>query len=403
VTDAFGPRATKALVLVAVLSLAVSLVFMAEGEGGGSVSSADADAFSASAVGHRGFVRLLTATGVPVTVSRHASGRRSAHATLLVIEPRPDRARGGDATREGLADMIDAAARSFLVLPKRRAVEDPDVPGRVVDAPLLSTSDPREVAEAAGLEGEIVRPAETTGWTGEIPGAPVLPGPQLLRSDAVEPLLACDQGILVGAYDGGIVLADPDLLANHGLGRGENARIALAAVDLAREGTRPVVVDETLHGHHATPGVWRELFRFPLVLVLLHALLAIAVVLWAAMGRFGAPVPAPVVLEPGKGLLVANTATLLRLGRHGALALDRYWRSTLQTVARAVHAPPGLGRAALEDWLAQVGRSRGADDGPATLEAVRREAMADPRDTARAVEAALRIHRWRETMLGGRA
>jgi hypothetical protein len=402
VTAAFRPRTTLALAVVGTLSLGVALLLGAKGGAGGEVPSSASDAYSRSAVGHRAFVELLRRTGVPVVVSRHGSGTRAAHATLLVLEPHPDRTDSPDDFGESLGEMLSRARRTLVVLPKRRAVVSP-VSNRVRAAPLLPAADPEKVASASDLDARVVRPGVVGGWRGSIPGAPTLPDPQLLEAEGWEPLLACDQGVLVGARGDALVLSDPDLLANHGLGRGENASIALALVDRAREGSLPVVVDETLHGHAAAPSVWSELLRFPLVLVVLQAVLALGVVLWAGVGRFGTPVPAPEALEPGKSLLVSNTAALLRLGRHSAHALDRYLETTLQDAARAVHAPAGLGREATLETLARVGEARGARDGPRALEDAVRAVRAERRPGPRALAVARRVHAWRERVTEGRA
>src|SRR6185436_16030104 len=111
---------------------------------------------------------------------------------------------------------------------------------------------------------------------------------------------------------------------NHGLARGDNAAIALAAIEAERPVGGVVVVDETLHGHVAAPSLWRELFDFPLSLATLSVLLALAFLLWAAMGRFGKPRPDTRPLGAGKRYLIDNTAELTRHGGHAAHALERY-------------------------------------------------------------------------------
>ncbi len=107
------------------------------------------------------------------------------------------------------------------------------------------------------------------------------------------------------------VLADPEALGNAGLHRGRNAYFLLAVLDHIRTDDGGIVFDETLHGHEVVPSLWRELLSFPLVLVSLHVLLLLAVVVWAAMNRFGAPRSVPPALEPGTHFLVENTARLL--------------------------------------------------------------------------------------------
>jgi hypothetical protein len=273
----------------------------------------------------------------------------------------------------------------------------------VVRAVAIPVPEVERVLDAAGIEARVVRPPSTSGWRGPLEGAPVLEGPQLLDGGDLEPLLECDQGVLVGSVGHVVVVADPDVLETHGLGRGGNARVAVGAAFAVLDEGRPLVVDETLHGHRVSPGIWSELFRPPLSLVLLQCLLVLGGVLWAGTGRFGAPAPAPPALEPGKRLLVGNTAQLLRLGGHAGPAVERYLRTTVHDVARAVHAPPGLGADRLREFLEELGAARGLEDGPGAFERAAREVGAAPSGRgARAVALARRVHRWREEMTHGR-
>ncbi len=77
------------LVGVATASLTLALALIVIRPEAGEVSSSAADSFSRSALGHRGFVELLRANGIPVLVSRYASAERAGASSLLLIaEPR---------------------------------------------------------------------------------------------------------------------------------------------------------------------------------------------------------------------------------------------------------------------------------------------------------------------------
>jgi hypothetical protein len=224
--------------------------------------------------------------------------------------------------------------------------------------------------------------------------------------------VSTDAGVLVGRLvrdDGSevIIVSDPDLIANHGLARGDNAALALAVLAGLRPPGAVVVVDEALHGHVATPSLWRELFTFPLALATTSVLIALALLLWSAMGRFGRPRPDVRVLGDGKRSLIDNTAELTRLGGHAGHALERYLQATLQDVARALYAPTHLGSAETRTWLLRAAQARqvGTD-----LVALEREvadiaAPASPRarKAERALAVAARIHRWRQEMTDGSA
>jgi len=108
---------------VATVSLALGLVLLVIQPGGGEVSSSAADSFSRSALGHRAFVELLRANGVPVLVSRYASADRAGlSALLLVAEPHLDATDPGRARR--LAAMSRGVRTTLLVLPKWTGRED---------------------------------------------------------------------------------------------------------------------------------------------------------------------------------------------------------------------------------------------------------------------------------------
>jgi hypothetical protein len=138
-----------------------------------------------------------------------------------------------------------------------------------------------------------------------------------------------------------VLIADPDLLNNHGLGHGGNAAAVyrLFSRTLAARG---VVFDETVHGYNRTPGLLAEALRFPLVLAVLQGLLLLGLVLWAGMGRFGKPLPAARGIAPGKEALIANTAELLAAGGHAAESVARYFQQTTRAVAVHYFLPPDL-------------------------------------------------------------
>jgi hypothetical protein len=416
VDQPFSRRALGWIVGLAAASFAAALAFAIFGIGQ-EQSSAGGDSYSRSALGHRGFVDLLTDEGIQVVRSQHDSARRAgAHSVLLVAEPRL----GSEEQKQALGAFVGEAAHVVLVLPKRSGFRDPEHRGWIEETELLPASDADDVLGALDIEAKVVRPAVSTSrfesqLAESFPVGAELHDPQLLAPDAkLRPLVYSAEGILVGRYDldddGGtsiIVVADPDLIANHGLAHGENAAIALAAIQALRPPGAVVVVDETLHGHIATPSLWRELFTFPLSLATASALLALALLLWSAMGRFGKPRPAPRALEAGKRSLIDNTAELTRHGGHAAHALERYLHAALHDAARASHAPAQLGPAELREWLQQAARARHVTTDLNALEREVAELSALPGNrpgtAARALAVASRIHRFRQEMIDGSA
>jgi hypothetical protein len=238
-------------------------------------------------------------------------------------------------------------------------------------------------------------------WTGPIGFAPALADPQLLESSALEPLVASGNRMLVGARRGAgtglTVLADPDLVENHGLHRGDNAQLAVALVERVRRGPGPIVFDDSFLPQPTRPSPWRALLAPPLIFATVQALLTALLVVWTALGRFGPAAPVPPPLPAGKVALVESTAALLRAGGHTRAALDRYLSAALQDVGARLHAPPGLRRAELLAWLDGVAP---AAAGSAT--ALWREIQDTKVDVRRGLlPLARKVHGWRVRMLHG--
>jgi hypothetical protein len=234
------------------------------------------------------------------------------------------------------------------------------------------------------------------------------------------------------------VLSDPDVIANHGLARPSNAALAVAIINRLREvassasATGPrekatdagkVVFDETMHGYVAKPlSPFFLLFSFPFVVATAQAGIAVALLLWATMARFGAPQSVPAPLSAGRGGLLQNMAKLIEFTGHQPVMVARYVRETVREVSRALHAPRELSGPALIAWLQRVGGARGVDiDCGALIEEAGRLAPAawvsggeEPRraaqgtrtgrrDAAALVRLARDTHRWKGEILDGRA
>ena len=407
----FSRRTAGWLAAVSAISLASAVLLAIFGGGPRPGGSAGADTFSRSAIGHRALVELLDRRGTPVLVSEHDTGAKlAADAVLVAAEPVVE---AGD--RAGaLTDMVTAAPRALVVLPKWYGEPDELAPSRVAQVALLPAGEVEPVLRALGvLDGAVVRLPRGAAVQASGPAlgleplpAPDLVGPQLVTSAQITPIVQAPEGILVGELelDGALVwvLSDPDLVSNHGLGRGHNAALALALIDALRGDRGAVVFDETLHGFKSEPSIWRVLFEFPLVLATIQVLLAVALLLWAGTGRFGRPAPAAPPIAPGKEFLIDNTAALLRFGGHAGFALRRYLATSAQEVARALHAPAHVLAAGATGWLDQVAAARGVRLRLANLEREVEEAGQARRERAgRVVATARRIHQWREEMTHG--
>jgi hypothetical protein len=399
---AFSARAARWLAALAGLSLAASGLLAVFGDAFEDLPSFGADSYSRSAIGHHAFFRLLRDLGFPVIASRHRTASKASEETVLVVaEPLVG---AMEERAEALEEMWDRADRMLVVLPKRTGFPSGSRPRWLGGSELLPVSEAARVLEALSVEAEVVRPeGALSGWTGDLP-APAVERPQLLVSGDLDPLVATAEGMLAGERRGDgwhlLVLADPDVIATHGLGEGANAELAVRLVErIAGEGAT-LLVDETQHGWEASPSVYRELFRWPLAVATLQAALALGLLAWAALVRFGRPRrPAP-ALAAGKGFLVDNAAALLRHGGHLAPALGAYWRAAREQIAHALQAPGERGEAR-GAWLARAAAARGQEKRLAALERRLSALPGRRRAHEEAIRLALDVHRFREEMIHG--
>jgi hypothetical protein len=405
--SAFGTRRVLALAGAAVVSLGAAAYL---GIWGGELSeptSVGTDAFSGSAIGHAAFVALLRELGFQVLLSRSRTAERAEGAVLIMAEPALRQGDDGAAARARA--LYEASSRMLLVLPKRWGTPSPTRPHWLGTVRMSEETAAKRALDALKLEAEVVRPARDVGateWKGELP-APTLTAPQLVRSSHLTPLVACDEGILVGELldeDAGVrllVLSDPDIIANHGLGKGEISPLAVRLIERLGGAERPVLVDETLHGHELTPSLARELFRFPLVLATLQALITGALLAWAALVRFGRPRRSPAALPPGKAFLVANTADLLRHGGHLGAVLEMYLRAARDEIIARLRLGTRTGEGP-DRSLARVAAARGLAE---RLDALKAQVSHQPDEGRTAAEAAVQtaraIYAFREEMTDG--
>jgi hypothetical protein len=193
-------------------------------------------------------------------------------------------------------------------------------------------------------------------------------------------------------------------MANHGIATGDNAAFSVAVIDALRGADGNVVFDEVVHGLQDQPhSPFRILFEFPFVLATIQGVIAIGLLLWATVPRFGAPMTPPVVLRSGKGSLIESTARLLDLARHRGVIVRRYVHAVIHDVARHLHAPAGLSESELVAWLGRNARVRAVDD--VDFQAVLRKAdeLANHRGAGAFGTLARDIFRWKREIIDGAA
>lgn len=347
--------------------------------------------YSRSALGYAVLFRTLEELGIPAGDNTAESLARTGVAVVVIAEPNHD--------KNALAhvrEVLQHARAVLLVLPKRRGKPDMDRPGMLRRDTLVPLDDVQSVVELVDERATVKRYARAQAWSARPPlaSAPTTRAPQLVHGGVLQPLLSSSDGILVGEIDRGdrriVVVSDPDILANHGLARGDNALIAVALVRSLRGGGGRVVFDEVPHGFVSRPlGIVRLLLTFPFVLVTVQIALAAALLLWSAAGRFGAPKPREATLPLGKRSLIEGGSRLLAFAGRLSFVLDRYAETVLRETAARLHAPRGLTSAELVAWFDRTGR-------PAP--AVAAGAAAAPDEPA-ALAAAQSMYRWRNDAL----
>jgi Domain of unknown function (DUF4350) len=398
----FAQRTILWLIAVGGLSFVCAIALIVFGEDLLPTSTVQANAYSESAIGHMAFVETLRALGVPVLVSRSDSAVKAGPNDLLVVAEPPAEQKDDEYLR-GLLE----ADRVLLVLPKW--VASADFKNRhwarqVYRLPSEQADDILHIVASRGVTRIVQREID---WNrNPYGGEASLAQPQLMTADELTPIIDSNLGVLFGKVDNSYgrlwVLSDPDLISNEGLKRGDNAVIAVGMVQELLPKGGSIIVDEVIHGFRHDPSVWRALFEFPIIIITINALAAVAVLLWSATGRFGSPVPLEPPLKAGRTTLIGNAAGLLQFGGHTTEILGRYLAATFADVARRVHAPAQYAGAALDLWLERIGKARHVRSAPAELRREAELATAGARaDDRRLLHVARDLYRWKQEMLHG--
>jgi hypothetical protein len=401
----FSRRVLVGWAAAAVVVFAASLFFM----GGGQVGDPAAigpSTFSRSAIGHAGIADVLRRLEIPVVKSRYDSLAQLSRGSVLVIaEPNPD------SSSEAAVRTLLKADTILLVLPKWVGIRSDKKPEWLQQVSESNIAAVRWTLRLMIPRGEVTRENVQISWTTNVFNlAPNLLAPtQLVRAEGLVPLIAAEQGILLGELTDRnrkiMILSDPDVISNHGIARAGNAALAVEIFKRLRGPSGVIVFDETVHGFVAGPAnPFLLLFRFPFVIATLQAAIAIALLLWATMARFGAPQPAPVALSSGRQGLLLNIAGFIEFTGHRQVIIRRYIQETIRDAARQLHAPVGLAGAQLIGWLQRVGTARGVKIDCGAIAQRASELVDTPRrDLTPLVRLARDIYRWKREIIDGPA
>src|SRR4051794_7493866 len=285
------------LAFIAMLVLGAYAPDLRSGKNGG------AHALSNAAIGFSGLVRLAEATGREPKIIR--SEDQLEDEDLAVIAP-------GPGSVNGTIFMDRRGPRwTLLVVPKWAAYPDRQKPGWVRVAVLRPAGDPERIL-APSVPIKVARSKtrnEPLVAADSAPAAMAFLAPRITQTISggdLHPVITDQSGRIVLGQVGDrnlFILADPDLINNHGMGDPRQARAALAMLDyLNSTGSTSVLFDVTSNGLGSS--------RSPLKLAFDPPFLAVTLTIFAAMLLAGVPAPVPFgsPRAPGRAHPLGQTA-----------------------------------------------------------------------------------------------
>ena len=410
----FSPLAVLALVLFGAGVFIALLWMIGTGMTGGKLNNGEAHVGSKGLTGYAAIAALLERQAYVV---RRSQNEGSLHDRgLLVLTPNAM----ADAAEVG--QIIDDRRRigpTLLILPKWQAI-----PARFLQAQAREgwvVVDGSEVPEWPGamngykidLATEKTPPGEAR-WAG-LGGGGALPTRevQYTTSGDLIPLLRDARGHALAAYredegyypdladaagsvsDGEdnevyplIVVTEPDLLNNWGMGDQGRAMAALELFRLACGGQRQVVTfDLTLAGFKRSANLLTLAFQPPFLAATLCLLIAALIAGWRAFVRFGPSLAEGRAIAFGKRALVGNAAGLIRRAGRLHLLAQPYATLLRERLARTLALPRGSDIAATEAAIDRALAARAPDKPPFSTAAARLRAARRPAELLRAGQA----------------
>lgn len=348
--ELFNIRMLIALIVAGIIGFSAFVLFSVYADDLNTRSDERGHALSVSAIGFQGIVRLVDLSGGKSRIVRSLDSDNSDDLLVLVLE----RQTSPKALENLLYHRRDQPA--LVVLPKWLAVPDPRHRGWVrsvgldhESAALAAFGDIKVNVEKGGKGGALAQGA------GELYALSV-PAPaeaQTISGPDVAPLLQVPgRGALVARVKNVYVVADPDLLNNHGLKNRKTAEMALTM--LARFNSADadgVLFDVSLNGFGRKPSIYKLAFEPPFLTLTLALLVAALLAGLHGAFRFGPAAHEARAIALGKLALVENSAGLIQLARREHRVGGAYADVVRDAAAYASAAPATLSGAALEDYL----------------------------------------------------
>ena len=221
-----------------------------------------------------------------------------------------------------------ARARLLIVLPKWDTTPDKAKPAGsacpgcsppIDPARTLAPSYPLEVTRTKSRHEPLVSVQSAAAANVKFYAPAVV---QSISNPKIKPLVTDSSGRILLAQvenDPLYVLADPDLINNHGMGDERQAKAALAMLDFLNRRTQVDRFDVTTNGLGHAQSPLKLAFDPPFLAVTLTIFAALLLAAIHALTRFGSPRRSERAISFGKAALVDNSAALIRkAGREGA-------------------------------------------------------------------------------------
>lgn len=169
---------------------------------------------------------------------------------------------------------------------------------------------------------------------------------QFITGKGLEPIVTDAKGRIVLAKlpdSSWFVLADPDLLNNHGMADTRRAAAALLLLDwLNSTDAEGIYFDVTLNGLGSSKSPLKLAFDPPFLPVTLTILAALLLAGLQAIVRFGVPLRPERAIAFGKAALVDNSAALVRKAGREAHLGRRYADVVRDRMAAMLRLPPTM-------------------------------------------------------------
>jgi hypothetical protein len=382
--SAFNPMVIAAMIAAGIVAFIAYWVLSAFAPDLSSGRDGGQHALSRSATSYSAIIEILRASGTTVEIDRREDNQ---DAGLLILTPPMT------ATAEDIAERIDAHGDRpvLVVLPRWSTVPHESQRGWVSRAgpanPFPMLIRPPFTQEAAFSDSR----GGAIGY-----GIVLPPTVRTISAPGLVPVISAPDGRAVVASLSRrprlMILADADLIANHGVGTAERARSSVALIDAIAPGL-PITFDVQLNGYGGGRSLVRLAFTPPFLGLTLCLLAAGLLALWSGFARFGPPWRDVRTIAFGKAGLVANSARLIvQAGRVRGFS-QTYADQVRDSVARRLHAPAGLSGTALVQWLDRFPGSRDARYSRLVAD------LAAARTTSETVARARALGQWRKDIL----